>query len=53
MGEISVRLCIYSLVQFGKITFWSLFWIIIVLVPKPRRLNLIFFMHWNLLFVLF
>jgi hypothetical protein len=43
MGEISVWLCIYSLVQFGKIIFWSLFWIIVVLVPNPRRLNLIFF----------
>jgi hypothetical protein len=21
--------------SFGKITFWSLFWIIVVLVPKP------------------
>jgi len=38
MGEISVWLCIYSLVQF-----WSLFRKIIILVPKPRRLNLVFF----------
>jgi hypothetical protein len=38
MGKISVWLCIYSLVQF-----WSLFWIIVVLVPKPRRLNLVLF----------
>jgi hypothetical protein len=38
MGEISVWLCIYSLVQF-----WSLFQKIIILVPKPRRLNLVFF----------
>ena len=37
--------------SFGKITFWSLFWIIVVLVPKLRRLNLVFF-YWNLLFVL-
>jgi hypothetical protein len=44
MGEILVWLCIYSLVQF---------WIIVVLVLKPRRLNLVFFMHWNLLFILF
>jgi hypothetical protein len=29
--------------SFDKITFWSLFWIIVVLVPKPRRLNLVFF----------
>jgi hypothetical protein len=29
--------------SFGKITFWSLFCIIVVLVPKPRRLNLVFF----------
>ena len=28
---------------FGKITFWSLFWKIIVLVPKLRRLNLVLF----------
>jgi len=40
--------------SFGKIMFWSLFWIIVILVPKPKRLNLVFFfMHWNLLFVLF
>ena len=25
--------------NFGKITFWSLFWKIVVLVPKLRRLN--------------
>jgi hypothetical protein len=29
--------------NFGEIMFWSLFWKIIVLVPKPRRLNLVFF----------
>jgi hypothetical protein len=29
--------------SFGKITFGSLFWIIVVLVSKPRRLNLVFF----------
>jgi hypothetical protein len=29
--------------SFGKIMIWSLFWIIIVLVHKPRRLNLVFF----------
>ena len=29
--------------SFGKIMFWSLFWIIVVLVPKPRRLSLVFF----------
>ena len=29
--------------SFGKIMFWSLFWKIIVLIPKPRRLNLVFF----------
>jgi hypothetical protein len=28
--------------NFGKIMFWSLFWKIIVLVPKLRRLNLVF-----------
>jgi len=29
--------------NFGKIIFWSLFWKFVVLVPKHRRLNLIFF----------
>jgi hypothetical protein len=29
--------------NFGKIMFWSLFWKINILVPKPRRLNLVFF----------
>jgi len=29
--------------NFGKITFRSLFWKIVVLVPKFRRLNLVFF----------
>jgi hypothetical protein len=29
--------------NFGKITFWSLFWKIIVLVHKIRRLNLVLF----------
>jgi len=29
--------------NFGKIIFWSLFWKIVVLVPKFRRLNLVFF----------
>jgi hypothetical protein len=29
--------------NFGKITFWSLFWKVIVLVPKLRRLNLVLF----------
>jgi hypothetical protein len=29
--------------NFGKITFWSLFWKIVVLVPKVRRLNLVLF----------
>jgi len=38
--------------SFGKITFWSLFWIIVVLVSKPRRLNLVFFYALDLLFVL-
>jgi hypothetical protein len=31
--------------SFDKIMFWSLFWIIVVLVPKPRRLNLGFFFY--------
>jgi hypothetical protein len=29
--------------NFDKITFWSLFWKIVALVPKFRRLNLVFF----------
>jgi hypothetical protein len=29
--------------NFGKITFGSLFWKIIILVRKPKRLNLVFF----------
>ena len=29
--------------SFGKIMFWSLFWIIVVLVHKPRRVSLVFF----------
>jgi hypothetical protein len=29
--------------NFGKITFWSLFWKIVVLVPKLRRLYLVLF----------
>jgi len=29
--------------NFDKITFWSLFWKIVVLVPKLRRLNLVLF----------
>ena len=29
--------------NFGKIMFWSLFWKIVVLVPKHRRVNLVLF----------
>jgi hypothetical protein len=29
--------------NFCKITFWSLFWKIVVLVPKLKRLNLVLF----------
>ena len=39
--------------NFGKITFWSLFWKIVVLVPKLGRLSPVYFMHWYLLFDLF
>ena len=39
--------------NFGKITFWSLFWKIVILVPKLGRLSPVYFMHWDLLFDLF
>jgi hypothetical protein len=40
--------------NFGKITFWSLFWKIIVLVPKLRRLNpVLFYAFGSFIYVVF
>ena len=54
MDNFSMDIYIYnSVLKFGKITFWSLFWKIVVLVPKLGRLSPVYFMHLYLLFDLF